>query len=108
METIITNHKLKDLDISLSDLYKAKKQLIIHLSNSAYTFTVSLKDREGITDCKISSFVGNMGLRTNRGTESREYKTLGTLESALKRLIRTNVNNNGVISFSLTDEISYL
>ena len=108
METIITNHKLKDLDISLSDLYKAKKQLIIHLSNSVYTFTVVLKDREGIADCKISSFVGNIWLRTNRGMESREYKTLGTLESALKRLIRTNISNNGVVSFSLSDEISYL
>ena len=108
METITTNHKLKDLDISLADLYSEKKQLIIHLSNSIYTFTVSLKDRNGITDCKTSSFVGNIWLRTNRGTESREYKTLGTLESALKRLIKTNVNNNGVISFSLTDQISYL
>ena len=108
MNTIITNHSLKALDISLEDLYLANKQLIIHLSNSVYTFTVSLKDRNGITDCKVSSFVGNIWLRTNRGMESKEYKTIGTLESALKRLIRHKVDNDSIISFSLSDEISYL
>jgi len=102
METTVQN--IKDLNITLNELYEAKSQINVHLSDKPYVFSLVLKDRHGV-DCKLSSFGANLYTRTNKGVNSEKYKTIASLQSAIKRLIKSRVNTNGVISFSLSDEV---
>ena len=98
-------NSIKELGISLSDLYEGKKQINIHLSNKPFTFHVVLKDRKGF-DCKISSFGANLWSRTNKGVNSEKYNTIGALQTALKRLINQKVETDkSTISFFLSDEV---
>lgn len=95
---------IKDLNITLEALYNAEKQINVHLSDKPYVFSVILKDRHGF-DCKLSSFGANLWLRTNKGVNSQKYTSIGTLQAAIKSVIKNKVDSNGVISFSLSDEV---
>jgi len=95
---------LKDVNITLEDLYKGKKQINLHLSDKPYTFSLILKDRHGV-DCKLSSFGANLYVRTNKGLNYERYQSLSSLQSAIKRAIKTKVETEGEITFSLSDEV---
>lgn len=98
-------NSIKDLGITLEELYKAKKQINIHLSNKPFVFHVVLLDRNGV-DCKISSFGANLWSRTSKGMESKKYNTIGGLQRALNILVNTKVETeNSLIQYSLSDEV---
>jgi hypothetical protein len=101
-----TTNSLKDLGISLDALYNAEKQIEISLSDKPFTFHVILKGRDNKPDCKLSSWGANMYMRTNKGQNSEKYKTLSNLQIQLVRQIKERVNTNGVLTFSLSNEIS--
>jgi hypothetical protein len=98
-------HSIKELGITLDDLYKGEKQINIHLSNKPFTFHVVMVDRKGI-DCKISSFGANLWSRTPKGMEMEKYKTVGGLQRALNLLIKQKVDtDNSLIQYSLCEEV---
>ena len=98
-------NSIKELGITLDDLYKGKKQINIHLSNKPFIFHVVMVDRKGI-DCKISSFGANLWSRTNKGVNSEKYKTISGLQRALNILINQKVEtDNSSIKYSLSEEI---
>jgi hypothetical protein len=100
-----TKNSIKSLGISLEDLYECKSQLIIKLSDKPYEFHVVLKDFADAIDCKISSWGANLWVRTNKGMKYEKYNSLATLQTSLVRLIKTKVNTEGDITFSLSNEI---
>lgn len=106
IEQIMTKQvsNIKDLEITLDALYEAKQQVNIHLSDKPYLFSLILKDRRGI-DCKLSSFGANLWMRTNKGLKYEKYKTLSSLQSAIKRQINQKVESDGDITFSLSNEV---
>jgi hypothetical protein len=98
-------NSIKELGISLEDLYKGKQQINIHLSNKPFIFHVVLLDRKGI-DCKISSFGANLWARTNKGVKMEKYKTLGGLQTELNKLINLKVEtDNSLIQYSLNNDV---
>ena len=105
---IYTFANIKDLNISLSDLYENKKQINIHLSDNIDVFTLILSDYNKNPDCKISSFGANFWSRTNKGVNYQKYKNIGTLQTAIKKLINSKLLKVGEIRFSLSDEIFYI
>lgn len=94
---------IKDLNISLKDLYDAKKQVNIHLSDMPYVFSLVLKDRKG-ADCKISSFGANLYTRTKKGLEYAKYTSIGILQREVKKLIKNKISD-GTVQFSITDKV---
>ena len=99
---------IKELGISLKDLYANKKQINIHLASSPYVYTLVLSDRKGQPDCKISSFGANLYTRTNKGVNYEKYKNVATLQTAVKKQLKNKVLNVGEIRFSLSSEISFI
>ena len=99
---------IKELGISLNDLYANKKQINLHLSDSPYIFTLLLSDQIGQPDCKISSFGANLYTRTNKGINYEKYKNNATLQTAVKKQLKNKVLNVGEIRFSLSDEIIFI
>lgn len=96
---------IKELGITLDDLYKGKKQINIHLSNKPFTFHVVMVDRKGV-DCKISSFGANLWARTPKGMEMERYTTIGGLQRALNVLINSKVEiGDSLIQYSLNEEV---
>jgi len=67
---------IKDLGVTLGDLYDNKSQITLHLSDKPYVFTIILKGLDQKVDCKISSFGANLWTRTKAGMEYRKYKRL--------------------------------
>lgn len=98
-------NNIKELGISLNDLYEGKKQVNVHLTDKSYVFSLILKGTRDSIDCKLSSFGANLWVRTNKGTNYEKYKTIGSLQSAIKRLINHKVDTKGDIQFSLSDEV---
>lgn len=103
----VTN-KLSELGISLDELYNKHKQINISLSDKPYQFHVVLVDRLNKPDCKISSWGANLWARTNKGINYEKYNSLSSLQTALVKLIKSKVNTNGDITFSLSDEINHI
>lgn len=98
-------HSIRELGVTLEELYNGEKQINIHLSNKPFTFHVVMKDRHGV-DCKISSFGANLWARTSKGMEMERYKTLGGLQGALNILIKEKVDtDNSLIQYSLSSEV---
>ena len=98
-------HSIRELGITLEDLYKGEKQINIHLSNKPFVFLVVMVDRKGV-DCKISSFGANLWSRTPKGVEMEKYKTIGGLQRALNILINSKVEtDNSLIQYSLSNEV---
>jgi len=104
---IYTFANIKDLNISLEDLYSNKKQINIHFSNSFYAYRLILSDISKKPDCKISSFGANFWTRTNKGVNFEKYKNIGTLQTSIKKLIKSKLRDIEEIRFSLSDEIFY-
>lgn len=108
METKKVNH-LRDLNVPLSELYVSDdKQINIHLSDKPYTFHVVLHDRKGVPDCKISSFGANFWFRTVKGENYKAYKTIGTLERAVREAVCTKVDFIGKLSYSISDLVMHI
>ena len=98
-------NSIKELGITLDELYKGDKQINIHLSNKPFTFHVVMVDRKGV-DCKISSFGANLWARTPKGMEMERYKTVGGLQRALNILVNSKVEtDNSLIQYSLSSEV---
>lgn len=98
-------NSIKELGITLDDLYKGEKQINIHLSNKPFVFHVVMVDRKGV-DCKISSFGANLWSRTPKGMEMEKYNSIGSLQRALNVLIKSKVEtDNSVIQYSLNEEV---
>lgn len=103
----VTNN-LASLNITLDELYREVKQINIKLSDSPHEFHVVLVDRIGRADCKISSWTANLWGRTNKALKFEKYTSLSSLQSAIVRLIKSKVETNGDITFSLTDDVHIL
>ena len=98
-------NSIKELGITLDDLYKGDKQINIHLSNKPFVFHVVMVDRKGV-DCKISSFGANLWSRTPKGLEMERYNTIGGLQRALNILVNSKVEtDDSLIQYSLSDEV---
>lgn len=100
-----TLNSINSLNVTLDELYNGEKQILINLSDKSYQFHVVLNGRDNRPDCKISSWGANLFARTNKGINYEKYQSLGTLQASLVRLIKTNVDTNGDITFSITDDV---
>lgn len=101
-----TTNTLKSLGVTLEELYEAKdKQIEICLSDKPYVFNVVLADGAGKPDCKISSFGANLWFRTPKGLNYGKYKSLGALQSAIVRAVKSKVASNGDITFRISTEV---
>ena len=98
----VTN--IKDLNISLEDLYEGKKQLTLHLSKNLNEFHVVLISG-GKPDCKISSFGANLWTRTRLGINYKKYKSLGGLQKAIVNQLNKKVEKVGDVTFSLSEQV---
>jgi len=103
-----TVKNIKELGVTLEELYNNESQINVHLSDKAYTFYVLLKDLRGKIDCKLSSYKANLWTRTKAGLEYRKYKRLQDLQVAIKKEIRNKVDSDGEITFSLSTDIGYM
>jgi len=98
-------NSIKELDITLEQLYKGEKQINIHLSDKPFIFHVVMVDRKGV-DCKLSSFGANLWVRTPKGMEMKKYKTIGGLQRALNVAIKEKVEtDNSLIQYSLSSDV---
>jgi hypothetical protein len=112
-----TTNNLKDLNVTLEDLYKGEnKQINIHFSDKPFIFNVILKGRpkynsntnefEPTVDCMISSFGANLFARTNKGMKYQKYKSLSTLQNALTKLLNKYIDTDGEINFTISNHVS--
>ena len=97
---------IKELGITLDELYEGAKQINVNLDNKPFVFSVIMKDRKGV-DCKLSSFGANLWMRTPKGINMEKYKSLSSLQSAIVRTLLNKVEGieKENISFSLSDEV---
>lgn len=98
--------KIKDLGITIEELYNQEKQIRVHLSDKDHVYTLVLVGRDDEPDFLLSSFIGNYYVRSNKGMNRQKYTTLLGIEKAVKNLINKNICTNGTITFSLSDEIN--
>jgi hypothetical protein len=101
-----SHHKIKDCKVTLEQLYSQDKQIKVHLSDKNHVYTLVLVGRDNEPDFLLSSFIGNYYVRSNKGMNRQKYTSLQGVENAVKRLINKNINTNGVISFSISNEIN--
>lgn len=99
---------IKDLGVTLENLYNNVYQINIHLSDKPFTFHVLLKDLRGKIDCKVSSYSANLWTRTKAGIEFRKYTRIQDLQTAIKKEINRKIDTSGEITFSLSDVIGYM
>ena len=98
--------KIKDLGITIEQLYNQEKQIRVHFSDKEHPYTLVLVGRDKTPDFLLSSFIGNYYVRSNKGMNRQKYTTLLGIEKAIKNLINKNICTNGTITFSLSDEIN--
>lgn len=87
---------LKDLNITIEQLYNEDKQILINTNKG--NFTLVMMGREYFKrkpDCMLSSFKNNLYIRTNKGMNKEKYKTLASLQTEIKKLI----NNKTTLEF---------
>ena len=95
---------IKDLGATLNSLYDGEAQINIHLSDKPFVFHVVLKDRKGF-DCKLSSFGANLWTRTLKGENSERYNSFKSMQMAINKLIKSRIETNGLITYSLSNEV---
>ena len=103
----VSMHNIKDLDITIEQLYNEEKQINVHLTDKNYIFTLVLIGRDKMPDFLLSSFIGNYYIRSAKGMNRQKYSSIAGIQKAVKNLIDKNISSEGVISFSLSDEIHY-
>jgi len=106
METINTFHNIKNLGISLEELYSEKMQLRVHLTNSKHEYTLVLVGRDKEADFLLSSFSGNYFVRSSKGMNRQKYTSLKGIENAVLNLVRKYICDTSVVSYSLSNEIN--
>lgn len=104
----VSKHNIKDLGITIEQLYNEEKQINVHLSDKNHIYTLVLVSRDKTPDFLLSSFTGNYYVRSSKGLNRQKYTSLNGIQRAVKNLIDKHISSDGVISFSLSDEISYL
>lgn len=102
----VAYHNIKDLNISLDDLYNQKQQLRVNLSDKEYQFSIILVGRDTQPDCLVSSFGSNFYFRTQNGINRKKYSSISNLQKAITNGISKNIDSTGVISFSLSNDIN--
>lgn len=102
-----TYHNIKDLNVSLEQLYNEDKQITVYLSDKDHNYTLVLIGRDKEPDFLLSSFMGNYYVRSNKGMNRQKYTTLKGIQKAIINLIDKNICSEGIISFSLSNEINY-
>ena len=103
----VSMHNIKDLDITIEQLYNEEKQINVHLTDKNYIFTLVLIGRDKTPDFLLSSFIGNYYIRSAKGMNRQKYSSIAGIQKAVKNLIDKNISSEGVISFSLSDKIYY-
>ena len=109
-------NSIKELGVTLEELYGGEKQINIHFSNKPFIFHVVMSGRPKYNpkenkfaptvDCKISSFGANLWMRTTKGVNAEKYNSVAALQRALNVLIKSKVETNGsVIQYSLSGEV---
>ena len=104
-ETVTTYLNLKSLNVTLEQLYNSEKQINVHFADSPYIYNLVLVGRDGEPDFMLSSFTGNYYCRSNKGMNRQKYTSIKGIEKAVRRLANKNINAEGEISFSLSDEV---
>jgi hypothetical protein len=99
---------IKNLGISINDLYSEKKQINVHLSDKIQVYTLVLVGRDKTPDFLLSSFSANYYVRSNKGMNRQKYNSIATIQATVKRLINKNIDTKGEIKFSLNNEINYI
>lgn len=99
---------IKELSVTLKELYDNNYQINIHFSDKPFTFHVLLINLRGYVDCKLSSLSANLWTRTKAGIEYRKYNRIQDLQTAIKKEISRKIETNGDITFSLSKNIEYM
>ncbi len=97
-------YSIKDLDITLEELYEGERQVHVHVIDQNKVFHVVLKDRHGI-DCKLTCFAANQWFRTDRGMEMRKYPSFGAMQREINKLLKEKIGTKGLIQYSLSDVV---
>jgi hypothetical protein len=94
----------------LNLIYTGKEQLramVLFSDGSIEPFTIVTLGRDKKPDCKISSFKLNLYFRTAKGVNSERYNSLGQLQSAVIRKIKSVLEKYVVnVDFHLVDEVN--
>jgi hypothetical protein len=101
-----SHHNIKDLGITIEQLYNEQKQINVHLSDKNHIYTLVLVGRDKEPDFLLSSFIGNYYVRSAKGMNRQKYTTLKGIQKAVLNLISKNIDSDGVVSFSVSDEIN--
>lgn len=103
----VSKHNIKDLGITIEQLYNEEKQINVHLTDKNHIYTLVLVGMDKTPDFLLSSFIGNYYVRSAKGLNRQKYASLDGIQRAVKNLINKSISSEGVISFSVSDEINY-
>ena len=103
----ISKHNIKDLDITLEQLYNEEKQINVHLSGKNHSFVLMLIGRDKTPDFCLSSWTYNIYIRSSKGMNRQKYTSLNGIQKAVERLVNKNIDSDCVISYSVSNEIHY-
>lgn len=106
METKTTFHSIKKLGVTIEQLYSEQKQINVHLSDLPHVFSLCLVGYDNEPDFKLSSFTANLWTRSNKGVNRQKYNSLQGIQKAVERLIKSKIDTLGVISYSLSDDVT--
>lgn len=98
--------KIKNLGVTLEQLYNEDKQLLIHIKGNPNAYTLVMKGRDKEPDFMLSSFSGNFYTRSNKGLNRQRYASLQGVENAVKRKVNKDIEGTETdISFSINSSI---
>ena len=100
-----SHHKIKDLKVTIEQLYNEDKQLRVHLTSSKHIYTLVLVGRDKEPDFLLSSWSGNYYCRSNYGINRKKYSSLKGIENAVVRLVNKNIDDVSRISYSIGDSV---
>lgn len=102
----ISYHNIKDLNVTLEQLYNEEKQINIHLSGKNHNFVLILVGRDKTPDFCVSSWTYNIYLRSLKGMNRQRYTSLNGIQKAVERLVK-KLDSDCIISYSLSNEVHY-
>jgi len=101
----ISYHNIEKTGVTLDQLYNQEKQIRVHLTDNKYWYTLIVMGRDKEPDFMLSSFAGNYYCRSKNGMNRIKYTSLKGVQKAVKRLVGKNIDDDCIISYSISNEI---
>lgn len=98
-------HNIEKTGVTLDQLYNQEKQIRVHLTSSKHIYTLVIMGRDKEPDFMLSSWAGNYYCRSKNGINKVKYISLKGVQKAVERLVKKNIDNDCIISYSISNEI---